>query len=212
MDVYCERVSAEFWAEPLNAVSNLAFLVGAVLLWARHRPRPRSLRALPVLLASVGLGSLAFHTFATPFTSTLDVAFIAVYVLWYLVCFAHWFLGVRWGWAWLAVPAFVVLAVAASPVAGVLPRGSGVYVAPWLALVVVTVLAAVRGQRWRELAVAAGVFVVSLTLRTLDEPLCGVWPSGTHYGWHVLNAVVLYLVAVGAIRQVAVIQRESVSR
>ncbi|MEJ2852997.1 MULTISPECIES: hypothetical protein [unclassified Saccharothrix] len=202
MDVYCERLSDGFWAEPLNAVSNVAFLVAALLLWVRHRPRPRSLRALPVLLALVGLGSLTFHTFATPATSTLDVGFIAVYVLWYLVCFAHWFLGVRWRWAWVAVPAFVVLAVVTGPVAGLLPRGSGAYVAPWLALVILTVVAAVRGQRWRELAWAAGVFVVSLTLRTLDEPLCGVWPSGTHYFWHLLNAVVLYLVAVGITRQV----------
>jgi len=29
MDGYCERVGPGLWAEPLNAVSNAAFLIGA---------------------------------------------------------------------------------------------------------------------------------------------------------------------------------------
>jgi len=49
-------------------------------------------------------------------------------------------------------------------------------------------------------AALAGLFVfaVSLTLRTLDEPLCAALPVGTHYLWHVLNGVTLYLVAKAA--------------
>jgi hypothetical protein len=30
IDLYCERVSPSFWAEPVNAVSNLAFLIAAI--------------------------------------------------------------------------------------------------------------------------------------------------------------------------------------
>ncbi|MEP1931714.1 MAG: hypothetical protein ABJJ37_10590 [Roseibium sp.] len=36
---YCERLSPEFWSEPLNAVTNVAFIVAAVaafVLW-RHQ-------------------------------------------------------------------------------------------------------------------------------------------------------------------------------
>ena len=43
--------------------------------------------------------------------------------------------------------------------------------------------------------------VVSLTLRTLDEPLCGAWPIGTHFLWHLLNAVTLWLVSAAIIRR-----------
>ena len=32
IDIYCERIGAEFWAEPLNAISNLGFIVSAALL------------------------------------------------------------------------------------------------------------------------------------------------------------------------------------
>ncbi|MEU5693374.1 hypothetical protein [Actinosynnema sp. NPDC020468] len=201
VDAYCERLDASFWAEPLNAVSNLAFLIAAVLLWVLYRPASRSLRALPVLLALVGLASFAFHTLATTLTSAGDVGFIGVFVVWYLVCFGHWFGGLSWPKAWWAVPAFALVYGAMLPLAEAFPGGSGGYLAPWLALVVVAVVAAVRRLPWHDLAVAAGIFVVSLTLRTLDQPLCGDWPSGTHYAWHTLNAVVLFLVARAAIRR-----------
>lgn len=45
------------------------------------------------------------------------------------------------------------------------------------------------------------MFAVSLTLRTVDEPLCGSIPSGTHFLWHVLNAVTLWLVSEAIIRR-----------
>ncbi|MEU4768940.1 hypothetical protein AB0H12_37405 [Actinosynnema sp. NPDC023794] len=200
VDAYCERLAPGLLAEPLNAVSNAAFLVAAALLWWRHRPRPRSLRALPVLLALVGLGSLSFHTVADTLTNFFDVGFIAAYVIWYLIVFTRHHLGVRWSLAWLAAPAFVVLAVATAPLGALVPGGSGIYLAPFLCLLVAAVVAAARGLPWHDLASAAGVFAVSVALRTLDQPLCGQWPSGTHYFWHLLNAVVLFLVARQVIR------------
>ncbi|WP_447006582.1 hypothetical protein ACRAKI_08945 [Saccharothrix isguenensis] len=206
VDAYCERLAPGLWAEPLNAVSNAAFLVAAAVLWWRHRPQSKSLRALPVLLALVGLGSLSFHTVADTLTNLFDVGFIAVYVIWYLIVFAHHYLGLRWAFAWLAAPAFVLFAVATAPVGSMVPGGSGIYLAPFLALLAVTVVAVVRGMPWHDLASAAAVFLVSVTLRTLDQPLCEAWPSGTHYFWHVLNAVVLFLVA----RQVIGLRRPAV--
>ena len=50
---------------------------------------------------------------------------------------------------------------------------------------------------------ATAVFAVSLTARTLDAPLCDTWPTGTHFLWHCLNAVVLALVALATDRLVA---------
>jgi len=42
---------------------------------------------------------------------------------------------------------------------------------------------------------------VSLTLRQLDGPLCPAWPLGTHIGWHLCNAAVLYLLVRAATRR-----------
>jgi hypothetical protein len=37
------------------------------------------------------------------------------------------------------------------------------------------------------------VFAVALVFRTIDTPICRAWPSGTHFVWHLLNALVMYL-------------------
>ncbi len=46
--------------------------------------------------------------------------------------------------------------------------------------------------------VTAGIFLVSLAFRTVDVASCGSLPLGTHFLWHVLNAVVLYRLLVAA--------------
>lgn len=33
IDLYCERTAVGFWNEPINALSNIAFVVVAVLAW-----------------------------------------------------------------------------------------------------------------------------------------------------------------------------------
>jgi len=43
------------------------------------------------------------------------------------------------------------------------------------------------------LIAAAGVFAVSLSFRTIDESACPLLPVGTHFLWHLLNPLVLYL-------------------
>jgi len=43
--------------------------------------------------------------------------------------------------------------------------------------------------------IAAGVFLLSLTFRTMDSQSCSYLPIGTHFLWHILNAVLLYLTA-----------------
>ena len=45
------------------------------------------------------------------------------------------------------------------------------------------------------LLAAAGVFTVSLFLRTIDAAACERFAHGTHFFWHLLNGVVLYLAA-----------------
>ena len=65
---YCERRGHAFWAEPLNALTNIAFLLaaaGAFALWRRHGGRDVAALALIGVTALVGVGSFVFHTLAT---------------------------------------------------------------------------------------------------------------------------------------------------
>jgi hypothetical protein len=42
---------------------------------------------------------------------------------------------------------------------------------------------------------ATSVFVIALTFRTLDDAICPMFPVGTHFLWHLLNAVAIYYAA-----------------
>ena len=73
VDLYCERLDAALWAEPVNALSNLAFVLGALVLW-----RVPAARVPAALLALVGVGSFVFHTWATQLAMALDLSLIHI--------------------------------------------------------------------------------------------------------------------------------------
>jgi hypothetical protein len=41
LDLYCERTDLSFWAEPVNALSNAAFLIAAAFAYRDWRTRGR---------------------------------------------------------------------------------------------------------------------------------------------------------------------------
>ena len=93
LDLYCERDSAAFWGEPVNALSNVAFLIAAVQI-ARSLRGQRGLRldAWPIWLlvafcAAIGLGSFMFHTIAQVWAAWADIIPIQLFILWYVACF-----------------------------------------------------------------------------------------------------------------------------
>lgn len=198
IDMYCERTDPGLWSEPINAVTNLAFLLAAALLWRQAgRGAARDTRVLILLIGAVGLGSMAFHTLATRWAALLDIGFIAVFVLFFHQRFQVRALGRSNGAANLGVAVFVVLAglfvLAIKQLPTLSQNDSESYLAPFLLLLVYARQAA---PRWPEAARwlnrAAGLFVASLVCRAIDQPLCAVWPAGTHLGWHLINAAMLY--------------------
>jgi hypothetical protein len=195
LDLYCERTDPGFWAEPLNAVSNAAFLLAAVLLW--RGPGAGDRRVLAVLVALVGAGSFLFHTLATVWAAWLDQGAIALYIYAFLWLFLARVAGLPW---WGALGGLGVFAVASRLVVAAFPPGSfnGSY-AYFPALIALALLATYAWRRRhagaRRLAAAAGVFVVAILLRSVDLELCAAWPFGTHFAWHCLVALVAYLAA-----------------
>ena len=65
INAYCERLDAAYWAEPVNAVTNAAFIVAAFVMWRRLGDAPLPLaRLLVIVLGLIGVGSFLFHTHA----------------------------------------------------------------------------------------------------------------------------------------------------
>lgn len=209
---YCERgLNPDFWAEPLNAMSNMAFLLAAVFAYADLRASGFKqgrgiILGLIVLLMTVGVGSFLFHTYATVWSRLADIAPIAVFVAIYMVLALNWFLNVP-VWAASLVSAVTVAVTVAMFLFGAALNGSLAYGPALLALVIVGLTLRARKHDAAGYVLPAFlVFAGSLTLRTMDG-----WPDdgplgcmvrqmgeqqvaiGTHPLWHILNAVMLYL-------------------
>ncbi len=197
VNAYCERAGPGLWAEPLNAVSNLAFLVAAWAVWRlAAREGDRAGQALAILLAAIGLGSLLFHTVAQIWAMAADVLPIQIFILAYLALATMRFFAVP-AWAGcLAAAAFVPasLTVAALVRATVGPlNGSADYVAvPLLIAAYAFALRRRAPATARGLLAGAGLLALSLLFRTVDRAACGAWPAGTHFLWHLVNAVMLW--------------------
>ncbi|WP_018698693.1 ceramidase domain-containing protein [Amorphus coralli] len=202
LDLYCERLGSGFWAEPLNAVTNLAFLVAAALAiraWAGRKDD------LPVLLLAlltgvIGIGSFLFHTFATGWSAIADVAPIALFIYGFFFLAMRRFFGLGIGWAFAATGLYLAASVGAVPLLEPVFGGSAGYIPALLGLVGTgAILAGRRDPRAVGLLCAAMVFCASLAFRIVDEPFCAVLPFGTHFMWHVLNAAVLYIAMMTAL-------------
>jgi uncharacterized membrane protein (GlpM family) len=190
VDGYCERFGPEYWAEPVNAVTNAMFVLVAAAMWGRTTGLAR---AMCVVLGVIGVGSYLFHTHANRLTGVLDVAPIVAFILLYVFAASRDMLGLK-GWqAGLCVLAFVPYAAVTVPLWGMVPGlGSSAGYAP-VPVLILFYAWLMRGHpdTMRGLSIGAGLLIVSLTFRTLDEPLCRVLPIGTHFLWHLLNAVML---------------------
>ncbi|WP_101068800.1 ceramidase domain-containing protein [Roseovarius salinarum] len=195
VDAYCERLTPALWAEPVNALTNLAFVVAAVVVWRRLNGADTGLaRVLAVVLALIGLGSFLFHTVARAWAGLADVVPIAAFVTLYLYAANRAFWGL--GPARAALGTVLALAVCAAavpllaglPVVGV---SAGYLPLPLLIAGYAVALARRAPATARGLAVGAALLAVSILLRSLDAPLCAIVPLGTHFGWHLLNAAML---------------------
>ncbi len=116
---YCERgLSAAFWAEPLNAVTNggfiLAALAGAVMI-AKRASNERSLWQFFFVLnfIAIGVGSFLFHTVPNVNTALADTGPIGIFMLTYLIFALRRLAGATWFVTALAIAAFIgVIAMA----------------------------------------------------------------------------------------------------
>ncbi len=196
---YCERTGLGFWSEPVNALTNLAFLIAAVWLWRRSRGLILA-QVLCVILFAIGIGSFLFHTTAMRWAALADTLPILLFILTYIYAVNLHVWRWRWWWAALGTLAFVPYAAAVTPVFAALPffAVSSFY---WGVPLLIFVYAALRGGRLRGrargLAIGAVILCVSLVFRSVDGGICSAFPLGTHFMWHILNAVMLgWMIAV----------------
>lgn len=206
---YCERGADGLWAEPLNAVTNAAFMAAAWFAWQhwqarqdaswRHQP---DVGVLILLVAVIGMGSLLWHTVARPWAYLLDAMPIIVFIHLFLLSFLRRIASLSWPGVAAAFLAYDGLTLATL---GILParalNDSAGYLPVVLSLAIMSAwLHRRRHPLWHDYLLCTGLFAVSLTLRIVDPAVCGILPAGTHFLWHLLNGLLLYLLLRGLIR------------
>jgi hypothetical protein len=193
IDAYCERLGPAYWAEPINAVTNAAFLIAALIMWSRTQGMPLA-RVLCAILAAIGVGSFLFHTHATVWSALADVIPIGIFILTYIFATNRDILGWPLWAALLGTLAFIPYAALVTPIFDALPFftiSSFYWSVPLLIAAYAISLRHRHPATARGLGLGAAILVVSLVFRSLDDPLCPHVPTGTHFMWHILNGLML---------------------
>lgn len=198
IDIYCERTAHGLWAEPVNAVTNLAFIVAALALF-RLAPAAEgeklSLRILSAQAALVGVSSLSFHTFATRFTGALDALSIALFALTYIYLYTRRIFSLNRAVSTALTIACPFVCFAVSRLISLIDSpftSSGFYIG-LLAQMLLLALFTLPKKPRVTLIKASLLFSASITARALDMPVCEKVPVGTHFLWHIFNGVVIFL-------------------
>lgn len=197
IDGYCERTDFSYWSEPVNAVTNAAFLIAAFVMWRRTRGTRTDVQTLLIaLLAAIGVGSYLFHTHATVWAAIADVVPIGLFILVYIYAANRDFWSLHPGLAGLATILFIPYAAVLVPWFQTIPWiaiSAAYWPVPLLIAIYGVLLLRRHPATGRGLLVGAAILVLSLIFRSADElpPVCMALQTGTHPLWHLLNGVML---------------------
>jgi hypothetical protein len=183
------------FAEPLNAVSNVSFLLAAWAAWVmakRIGALSAGVRVLIAMAASVGVGSILWHTYPTMLTLILDIVPILIFIVWFIWLYTQNVVGMRpcsplhrlrRSWRRPSLPSTCWRPPRSPRLHARVGGHAGARRVPR------------EGTEGRPLRPARGRgrLLAALFFRTIDNEVCPVLPIGTHFLWHVLIGLVTYL-------------------
>jgi hypothetical protein len=203
-DRYCERLGTNgaLWQEPLNSFSNIGFILCACFLLYKHYRSPTSfswktfdITVLILLIASIGIGSALWHYYATPPYMWADIIPISLFLNLYFVVFLLRIAKVSIKQtiiAWCLFQLITYLCQTYLPPN--LLYGTVMYIPAFVILSIMTLYVILTFHHSALPMVKVSIlWSVSLFFRTIDLPACSLFSIGTHFIWHLLNAVVLYM-------------------
>lgn len=198
IDLYCERVDASFWAEPINALTNFSFIFAAWVVWKHGQQQNRLSSPILVLIGlmvSIGIGSFLFHTYATKLTMLLDVLPILLFQFVFLWVYTRQIIQLRVIYAVGLLIAYMFFAVLGGQFPHLL-NGSLSYLSAVVLLLSFGLYHFIYAKTEKYiLLLALAVFLLALIFRTIDMMICPYFPIGTHFIWHIINGFLVYLSA-----------------
>jgi hypothetical protein len=195
---YCERAGPGAFDEPLNAVSNLAFVIAAALAVSQIRAFPpvsRGAKLLPWSLVAVSLASTIYHTLRSPVTFILDLLFLILFILGAI------FLVLRKVMTKASVTAVVgalfigIQIILLIFIPNDYLNGSISHLVTFVFVLLLMGLVANRyASLLKESVLISAFYALAIVFRTIDMALCTSLPIGTHFMWHIMGATAGFFV------------------
>lgn len=230
---YCEKSVHSVVAQPANTASALTILaLGAVGygVWRRHGRGDRGTLLLVACMLLIGVGSVLFHAMPSALTLFADLVPIILFIVWAFVLILIRLFGQSFLQTGLHIAGFLIASLMVTLMFTPQALGNGVwFVVPLLTLYVLGGTLVLRARlMMRENSHLVGrhaelldrevfpqlkmgyallqcglVLAFGILARAYDVNLCGQFPLGLHFVWHLIVAFAAYILMTACIRYTA---------
>ena len=195
MDFYCERTNQQIFNEPINAISNIFFIIVSLsLIKILKKNKSNNIYFIqPVLIFFIGIGSFLFHLMPNLITLYSDIIPIFLFSLSFIFLFNRDVINVsHLHNAFLFFLFFILFLFITPKLNYEILNGSEFYLANYCFLTLYTIWLYVKKSDFFQLLFLGFIFFnLSIFLRTIDNHICDHISIGTHFLWHFLNAYLL---------------------
>jgi hypothetical protein len=206
----CERASTGIWAEPLNALTNLGFFIGAYLIYRMYAHNPDykgkkmwDVYFLNICMVVIGLASFGFHTVPTFYTELADVISIIIFIVVYFTAAMFRIANLSKFAVVICIMAFVFTTNSLVKYFPNALNDSIGYLSSMGALIFIALYLNIKRRAAASAFLLASILgMVSLFFRVVDREVCDQVPIGTHFIWHTCNSILLYMLMKQLLRSI----------
>ena len=195
MDFYCERTNNQIFNEPINAISNIFFIIVSIsLLKILRKNKSDKINYIqPILIFFIGVGSFLFHLKPNIITLYSDIVPIFLFSLSFILLFNRNVINIsNFNSALLLILFFTLLLFITPKLNFEILNGSEFYFANYFFLTMYTIWLYFKKSDFFQLLFLGFIFFnLSILLRSIDNHICHYFSIGTHFLWHFLNAYLL---------------------
>ena len=195
MDFYCERTNNQIFNEPINAISNIFFIIVSISLFKilRKNQSDKIYYVQPILIFFIGIGSFLFHLKPNLITLYSDIIPIFLFSLSFIFLFNRNVINISNLNSALLFILFLTLLLFITPkLKYEILNGSEFYFANYFFLAMYTIWLYFKKSDFFQLLFLGFIFFnLSILLRSIDNHICNYLSIGTHFLWHFFNAYLL---------------------
>lgn len=206
----CERTASGVLEEPLNVLSNAGFFLVAIAIFRYYRnhrdvkgKKIWDIHVLTALIVIIGISSTIFHSHPTNVTELVDIIPIVMFIN---LFFFSIIIRIERTTIFQTIICYLAFAGSTHILVTQFPEAmndSIGYLSTMAALVMIAVhLHLKRRPSSHQFLLASLVGLISIFFRSVDNAVCEQIPFGTHFLWHSLNAILLYILMKQLIRNV----------